>query len=874
MLRIGRSKNNDIVTPPNEKSVSGSHAFLSIEDGRLVIIDNYSTNGVYVNGRRIPPGQSTPVLPNSDILLGDYRFVVNEKDPKINSLNSSVGQGLDDCKLMIGRSADNHLVIGEPDVSKHHAEIFSSNGRLFIKDCSTNGTFLNSIENKIPTSQITSLQPADTIYIASHALPPEKWYGLLRRLGGKGAIRPVVAEGFEATSQPQHYVKALVSDVKAEVTIGRRKDNDIVIAEPTISSHHARILRKGEKFIIEDLGSTNGTFINGKRLRDAAEITAQSDIRLANQQLYVDFSKLQQNQLGVMTDGSIHLDVNDLVYQIPNRRNHGKMLRLLDEVSLSVNPGEMLAIMGPSGSGKTTLLYFLIGSMSPTTGGIYYNGKNLSKNFDSFRTAIGYVSQDDILYPQLTVFESLYYTCKLRLPPETSDDDIKQRIDQVLQDLGFNIHIPEMDIRHRRIGSPEQKVLSGGQRKRINVAQELITNPKILFLDEPTSGLAAKDAKELIKLLKVLSERDRVAVILTIHQPSYELFSMFSNTLLLSPGGIQAYFGSAVPGAFDYLQLNKHNPDDLLDKVDVPFPENQQLKKRYRQSPYYQTFITNRQKSRAQTQEIEQKDWRRPGIRQFLTLTARNFKLKWKDIWGGTGILLLQAPIIAFLVFVALNNTKSQVEQTKVLFLLIISAIWFGCNNSAREIVAERLIYSRERMVNLKIPSYFLSKLVIMIIICGFQCLVLLACNYGPCNLPGSFLSLYGVLLLTALSAACMGLFLSAIVKTNEAAIGMVPILLLPQVILAGMLVKLGTNKLIDLLAKLTISRWSYEALLNISFPEVLASNIIPRQEGTFIEYLGFAENRLGMDSFVLVWITCFFLMGSFLLLYLRDNHK
>jgi hypothetical protein len=119
-----------------------------------------------------------------------------------------------------------------------------------------------------------------------------------------------------------------------------------------------------------------------------------------------------------------------------------------------------------------------------------------------------------------------------------------------------------------------------------------------------------------------------------------------------------------------------------------------------------------------------------------------------------------------------------------------------------------------------------------------------------------------------------MGLFLSAMVKTNEAAIGMVPILLLPQVILAGMLVKFGTNKFIDLLAKLTISRWSYEALLNISFPEVGASTIIPRQEGTFIEYLGFAENRLGFDAFVLVWITCFFIISSFCLLYFRDNYK
>ena len=440
-------------------------------------------------------------------------------------------------------------------------------------------------------------------------------------------------------------------------------------------------------------------------------------------------------------------------------------------------------------------------------------------------------------------------------------------------DLSFNIHIPEMDIRHRRIGSPENKVLSGGQRKRINIAQELITNPQILFLDEPTSGLAAKDAKELIKLLRSLAERKRVAVILTIHQPSYELFSMFSNTLLLTPGGITAYFGSAAPGAFDYFKLEKHNPDDLLDKVDVPFPQNQQLKEQYRLSPYYQTFVINRQKLKTQTQELSQKDWRRPGIRQFLILTARNFRLKCKDLWGGTGILLLQAPTIALLVLIALHNNKNMIEQSKVLFILIISAIWFGCNNSAREIVAERLIYSRERMVNLKIPSYFLSKLLMMTVLCAFQCLVLLAINYGPCNLKGNFFSLYAGLVLTALASACMGLFLSAIIKTNESALGMVPIILLPQIILAGMLVKFGRKGLFDFLSNFTVSRWSYEALLNISFAGIKASTIIPSKEGTFIEYLGFAEPRLVFDVAALISITVLFLISSLVLLYLRDPY-
>ena len=418
MIKIGRAKDNDIITPAQEKSVSGLHAFLDVEDGNLVITDNYSLNGIYVNGRRIPPGQATVILPNSSILLGDYRFELNGVEPKIKALLSLLKKGLDDGKLTIGRSRDNHLVIAGPDVSKHHAEILSSGGRLFIKDYSYNGTFLNSVDNKVPANQLSPLHPGDVIYIASHPLPADQWYAALRRKGKKGAVEPAAAGPAPAPAQPRRHA---VSEAQGALTIGRRQDNDIVIADPTISTHHARILRNGEKFFIEDLGSTNGTFVNSKRLRNLVEIYPQSDIRLANQQLYLDFSLMQQDQLGVSTDGSIYLDVKDLIYQIPHPRKPGKMFPLLDEVSLSINPGEMLAIMGPSGSGKTTLLYFLIGSMSPTSGGVYYNGKNLSRNYDAFRTAIGYVSQDDIFFPQLTVFESLYYTCKLRLPPETSE---------------------------------------------------------------------------------------------------------------------------------------------------------------------------------------------------------------------------------------------------------------------------------------------------------------------------------------------------------------------------------------------------------------------------------------------------------------------
>jgi ABC-type multidrug transport system ATPase subunit len=876
MVKIGRGPDNDIVIPETESTVSWRHATLTLYAGQAAIEDNFSTNGVMVNNVRIPPGRPTPVSPDAVVMLGAYRLIIDRSAPKIAALFAAADEKLRDGRITIGRDAGHTIVIPAPDVSGLHCQIASRGGRLFVRDFSKNGTYLNSLQNRVPPQDEAPLQPGDVIYAASRAVPPEQWFELLRlACGASGGARAVGEsrqtgdeETIRVTPPPaaQRFLTRLGRGDGKAVRIGRLEDNDIVIREPVVSGHHAVIRQEGERVFLEDLGSTNGTFVDGRRIKGRVEIDERSEVRLASQQLRLDFSQLRNQELLVVADGAIQLDVGELLFQVRDRANPGRVITLLDEVSLSQRPGEMTAIMGPSGCGKTTLLYSLIGSQPPTCGQVLYNGQNLYDHYDAFRTSIGYVPQDDILFPQLTVYESLYYVCKLRLPPETTDAEINQRIDNVLRSLGFDVSTPGQDVRAKLIGSPEKKVLSGGQRKRVNIAQELITNPKILFLDEPTSGLASKDAKEVIRLLKGMAERDRVSVILTIHQPSFEVYSMFTHALLLAPGGCLAYYGSAEPGSFQYFKTAHHNPDELLECIDVKPPQNQMLKERFKQDVNYRINIVERQRQISGCATSVERRSSRIGLRQFFYLTSRNLTLKMKDVFGGTGILLLQAPIIALLVLGAFYDETQKTEQIKILFLLAVSAIWFGCNNSAREIVAERVIYLRERMVNLKIPSYLLSKVVTMTVLCALQCLVLLAVNYHACNLnklESNFLVLYGVLLVTALAGVCLGVLLSTLVKTNEAAVGAVPILLLPQVILAGMLVPLKGGAM-KALAALTLSRWSYEALLDETFAG----------DAPFIKQLNFTENQAGADLTVLAVMIVGFLAVAMAILYVRDIHS
>jgi len=871
MIRVGKSPNNDIVI--NDQIVSEYHASFQVSGKTVTVTDLHSLNGVFVDGIRIRPGEPYPIGKNSVLTIGlAHRIDLN--DPCVALLfGTPEVDHSSKVSIIIGRDSSSHIMIPKQNVSATHARITMHGTSIYIEDFSANGTYINSLSSRVPKKSKTALQPTDTVLVSTYSIPPQRWLPILRQAGQPNQ-RPIdIKKPEHSIPAPQvspKYFTIVSEEKKSEATIGRVEGNNIVIADPLVSARHARIFRKSGEVFLQDLGSTNGTFVNQIRIKGVVKINEASIIRIANQQININLRQLKNDKIQIVTDDSIRLDVKKLVYMVRDRQDRSKTLTLLDNISISVKPGELVAIMGPSGCGKTTLLYSLIGNQPPYSGKVCYNNRNLYRCYDAFRISVGYVPQDDILFPQLTVYESLYYVCKLRLPPETTDSEIDTRINDVLTSLGFDVADPDKDIRNKIIGSPERKVLSGGQRKRVNIAQELITNPKILFLDEPTSGLASKDANEVIKLLRKLSEDEGVSIILTIHQPSNVIYSMFDHTVLLSPGGCLAYFGPAVPDSFQFFTISSQNPDELLDYIDVSKNESQILKQKYLQHDKHKIYVQGRQSDILPDSEKLTSRRRKFGIRQFLVLSSRNLQLKVKDLWGGTGILLIQAPIIALLIFLAFHGESTPESRQKVLFLLVVSAIWFGCNNSAREIVSERVIYERERMVNLKIPSYFLSKVFLMTLLCAFQCFILLIVNYWACELEGNISQYFVILLITSVAAVCLGLSISTAVKSNEAAVGLVPIILVPQIILAGMLAPLSKT-IIGFLAKFTVARWSFEALLNVEFAGVSGP---PGSDKTLIELLDFQENQIGHDLFVLGLMILFLTSFSMFILYYRDIHS
>ena len=244
-----------------------------------------------------------------------------------------------------------------------------------------------------------------------------------------------------------------------------------------------------------------------------------------------------EDQAGWAGKPLYEIEAWDLFLEVPDRDRKGAMKTLLDHVSFKALPGDMIALMGPSGAGKTTLLLTLNGYLPPSAGQVRINGEDLYVIYDALRGSIGYVPQDDIVHPELTVFEAVKYSARFRLPPDYSEDEIDRRVEETLRDLGLEA------VQNLQIGKPEAKVLSGGQRKRVNIAMELVTDPVILFLDEPTSGLAADDTTALINLLHDLTKKTGKTIIMTIHQPAKDEFEKFNLCFIMGYGGIPTYFG-------------------------------------------------------------------------------------------------------------------------------------------------------------------------------------------------------------------------------------------------------------------------------------------------------------------------------------------
>lgn len=789
---IGRSPACDIVIA--QDSISSQHARLTTEGGLWLLEDLGSTNGTFVDGAQLEPRHPVAVSPKNRVTLG---LTSQLPWPSVDTSSKPSG----DRVINIGRAPapENDVVVDLPMVSWHHARIIQEGNQLILEDLnSRNGVSVNRVENKVRRAAIKS---TDEIYLGSY------------KIAASQMLRGRKTEIGEAA-------KDLVNFSGNELVIGRDPACSQPLDYPMISWHHAKLTRTPEGILVEDLGSRNGTFVNGSRITTRVRVNAGDQIGLGS-------FRFQLQDSGALVRREYHGNVTIEASGVSVVVGNGT--RLIEPVSFTIYPSELVALMGPAGAGKTTLLKALNGYTPPAEGTVLFNGASLYDYYDLFRLQMGYVPQDDIVHPQLTVAEALRFSVKLRT--DLSDAEIDARVDKVLTDLGIH------DKKNTVIGSPERKVLSGGQRKRVNIALELIHDTPVLFLDEPTSGLSSYDAEGVVRLLKRLSQEGKT-IITTIHQPSLDMFREFDDLIMMArdPGGCGAlaFFGPAYPDSIEFFnsrpasEAAKEPKAELSPEMLLSGLAKQPTKtwqSRFKASPYQKQFVDDR----IGTQPVKKGSEESHGtsrpfdLRQWAALTHRNAVCKLRDK-AQTAILLLQAPLFAALLVAVIHPLTvpsgaplSLDDLTRKLtimhFLMVVAAIWFGCNNAARDIVGEWAVYQRERMVSLKLPSYIFSKLAVLFVVGLFQSLVMLAIVYFGCSLKGNFFIEAGVLLLSTMIGAAIGLCLSSRAATTESAIALLPVVLLPVIALGGGLQPTyRLPKPVQWVTMVVPSRWAFEA--------------------------------------------------------------
>ena len=886
-VSIGSSPDNDVVLAG--AGVAPHHARIVRREGQLFFTDLGAGAPTTANGAPIAPGQ--PMAFDFRTVFAIGGVPVPLAHPAISMLLLSPGHlAAPSGQIVVGRDAARaSVVVSHPAVSGQHATLMLD--RMAVVDHgSTSGTWIAG--RQIPPNQPTPLDPNGIVAFGPVPIPVRvlaQAAGLAGApLAGAAAQAPR-GQAPQAEGVPRKH-RTIIGELKLDdldsrvVTIGRTPDNQIVVNHPQVSSKHAQIAKSGDQLFLEDRGSANGTFVRGQRLTPGQRVSVANGekVFIGPMPLLIHFA---DSRINVVVEDQANwagkplyeIEAWDLFLEVPDRDNTTQMKVLLDHVSFKALPGDMIALMGPSGAGKTTLLLALNGYLPPTSGQVRINGEDLYTIYDALRGSIGYVPQDDIVHPELTVFEAVKYSARFRLPPDYSDEEIDRRVDETLRDLGLE------GLRNLQIGKPEKKVLSGGQRKRVNIALELVTDPVILFLDEPTSGLAADDTTALINLLAELTKKTGKTIVMTIHQPAKDEFEKFNLCFVMGYGGIPTYFGPTGDPSYSFfgsilsrapaaMQPHKRvdNPRDMFDMLNVR--ERLVLDEMRRADPHATRGSARAEAARAWRNEFFRNDnplfqqmfsaRRAIGtapaatgvphradvavVRQLGLLLSRYWRVKLRDRTGAA-IMFLQAPIIGVLLWLVfggqkdavpywclgalqelstknnmsstatsnlLNTMKPTTDHTAAMFFVVVSCVWFGTSNAAREIVTERAIYLRERMVNLRLLNYVLSKYLLLGFFCVLQCSMLLGIVFFTLGFDGgptAFLLELGNLIALAMNATALGLCVSTVVASAEAAMALTPIALIPQVVLGGLMVPMTTNPTLRPLMFLMPSRWGFE---------------------------------------------------------------
>ena len=845
-VSIGRSDHCDYQL--TSKKVSSRHAVLSRHEGYVLLEDQESFNGTFVEGRRIKRAR---IGWRQKFRIADCEVTALEVMQHVVTENAASKTSLINVVPMMDEVYRVSNPGGLPSYSQPRIELPRTEGGVMA-----------------PIAPFSD-DPSEPHSLDSGSLDTQR----MRRSALISASRKL--------------------EVGQSMVLGRAPTADVVLVTPNVSQFHARISREAEGMVVEDLGSTNGTWLNGVKVTSKTPLQPSDDLRLGphrveiNEDLSIKREDLEGGARGV------RLDAQDLVRQVGPS---SQPITVVDRVSFTILPGEMVAVMGPSGAGKTSVLTTLAGYTPPTQGQVFMDGYSLYRHYDVFRSAVGYVPQEDVMHRTLSVEEVLYYHARLEFSTEVGDDEIRDRISTVLSQLDLS-HVAKTVV-----GDENVRGLSGGQRKRLNVAMELMSEPSLLILDEPTSGLDARSAMELIRQCRELANAGRTGA-MTIHQPRLEAFALFDKVLLLTTGGKVAYFGP--PGAADaegvreYFSSHSSLPStvaqnpadyalDALDPVDSRYKKPPSYwDETWRSSDTFKKFMKAREKHLEEEKSAQKELGGRSTERkasffpQLLTLTRRYAKIKWRD---RTSLLvqLAQAPVIAGLALLLFHDGRFmplylEDDITPTIFVLMAAAVWFGTSNVAREIVGERAIYRRERMGRLRPGAYLLSKVLMQGLLIGLQVAILLAVLVPGVPLEGGIFRLAGVSLLAGWSAMALGLLLSTVARTELQAIQFVPLAILPQIMLSGILIPVAGDKatlMATWLSKPILLRWAYASGLWTEFAADAKRGVKAASSAgaQYWERSGFKGDELNFDLGVVAGLGLACLAVSFVMLARRDQ--
>ena len=632
----------------------------------------------------------------------------------------------------------------------------------------------------------------------------------------------------------------------------------IVLDHPNVARRHAAFEVAGGNIVLRDLGGANGTYVNGVRLRGARSLVSGDRIDIGPFELTFDGTALTR----VWRFGNVELLVRGVSYDVPGRQASGGPQRILHDANLRIRPSEFVAIIGANGTGKTTLMNIMAGRVLPSEGTVLLNNSDLHANFQALKQDIAFVPQQDVLHEQLTLRQALDYAAQLRLPSDTVAEQRRAAVNDAARSVDL------LDRLDQRIGA-----LSGGQKKCASLASEILNRPSLLLLDEVTSGLDESTDWEIMRLLRRLAD-DGMTIVMVTHTMAN--VAEFCDKVVCMGRGGQPTFVGAPSEVLDFFAV--HRLGEVFNCTDEHGAEV--WRARFEGSVGASVNLPTADELRGNPLRAEPRRHREPALitlrrvaRQAAILVHRNTRLLLSDR-RTLAMAAVQSVLIGGLMGYAFGNFGTGQERVNaenaLLLLLGLSAIWLGCNAASKEIVGELAIYRREHDINLSTAAFIGAKYLVSGVFTVLQLAVVYALAAALAEgIPGSRLQQFLLLTIGATAGTAMGLVISAFANTRDQATTIVPLALVPQLILAGVLVP----KLPDLataVAKVAVSGyWLTEAMKSVFIAAQGPIRVINAHTGTLIDM---TAEPAGRGAAIIAAHALVFLLIAYLVTLLRHG--